>query len=179
MGLEIEFGGVFLFLSIFSTPPSSSLFSLIIACSLLSVIPPSHINDLSFMHLPYLCTKHLKNSFGCTCIIVGLSFLSSLLLTITTYYEAGLNTIWIIVKVIITGSFTDSVDSRPESSRRMIIHPRGNNASACVKVMITELLAGVRSMSACENEERSPIGIPMYLVHVKQKARRTARYVPP
>jgi hypothetical protein len=34
-------------------------------------------------------------------------------------------------------------------------------------------------MSACENEERSPIGILMYLVQVKQKARRTARYVPP
>jgi hypothetical protein len=82
---EFEFGCVFLFLSIFSTPSSSSLFSLIIACSLLSVIPPSYINDLSFMHLPYLCTKHLKIHFGCTCIVVGLSFFFSLLLTITSY----------------------------------------------------------------------------------------------
>ena len=76
MWLDIAFFFPFLF---FSTPSSSSLFSLIIACSLLSVIAPSHINALSFMHLPHLCAK---NSFQ---MYMYCRWSPSLLLTITTY----------------------------------------------------------------------------------------------
>jgi len=50
MGLDIEFGCVFLFLSIFSTPSSESLFSLIIAFPLLSMIPLPHRR--SIIHAP-------------------------------------------------------------------------------------------------------------------------------
>lgn len=49
MGLDIVF---FLFFLFFSTPSSSSLFSLIISCSLLSVIPLPH--HRSIIHAPII-----------------------------------------------------------------------------------------------------------------------------